>query len=184
MPATLSGNRYASVPTGEPMQTAIALVIALGMSAGAASLSADEQADGKKYEKGATVTLQGCVTAAEAKDTWVLTHVREWPAATTDMGKYGKRYYWLDKLGKDLRQHGGHTIQVSGKIDEVKKSEIDIESGESDGGMTVEIEGPGTDVKTTAENAQVGALTGKDIPITLLKVKVDDIKMIAANCNP
>ena len=26
-------------------------------------------------------------------------------------------------------------------------------------------------------------LTGKDIPITLLKVKVDDIKMIAANCN-
>jgi hypothetical protein len=49
----------------------------------------------------------------------------------------------------------------------------------------VEIEGPGKDVKTTAENAQIGALTGtsrKDIPITLLKLKVDDIKMVSANC--
>ena len=124
------------------MKTAIALVVALGMSAGMASLSADTQADGKKYEKGATVTLQGCVTAAEAKDTWVLTNVHEWPLATTDMGKFGKRYYWLDKIGKDLRQHGGHTIQVTGKISEVKKSEIDIKSGDADGGMNVEIEGP------------------------------------------
>jgi hypothetical protein len=163
------------------MKTAIALAVTLGISA--AALSATQQADDKKYDKGATVTLQGCVVAAEKKDTWVLTHVREWPVATTDMGKYGKRYYWLDKLGKDLRAHGGHTIEITGKISDVKKSEIDVESGESDGGMTVEIEGPGTDVRTTAENAQVGALTGKDIPITLLKVKVDDIKMIAANCD-
>jgi len=165
------------------MKTAIALVVALGISAGMTSLSAREQADGKKYEKGATVTLQGCVTAAEAKDTWILTNVREWPISNSDMGKFGKRYYWLDKLGKDLRAHGGHTIQVTGKIDEVKKSEIDIKTGEDPTGMTVEIEGPGKDVKTTAENAQVGAITGKDIPITLLKVKVSDIKMIAANCN-
>lgn len=165
------------------MKTAIALAVAFGLSAGISAASI-EQADGQKYEKGATVTLQGCVTAAEAKDTWVLTNVREWPVATSDMGKYGKRYYWLDKIGKDLRQHGGHTIQVTGKIDEVKKSEIDIHTGESEGGMTVEIEGPGKDVKTTPENAQVvGAITGKDIPITLLKVKVDDIKMVAANCN-
>jgi len=165
------------------MKTAIACVIALGLSAGMSAVSAQGQADAKKYEKGATVTLQGCVTAAEKKDTWVLTNVHEWPMSTTDMGKFGKRYYWLDKLGKDLRQHGGHTIQVTGKIDEVKKSEIDVKTGEDPMGMTVEIEGPGKDVKTTAENAQVGALTGKDIPITLLKVKVDDIKMIAANCN-
>lgn len=165
------------------MKTAIALVVALGLSAGMSAVSAQEHHDAKKYDKGSTVTLQGCVSAAKDKDTWVLTNVSEWPMSTTDMGKFGKRYYWLDKVGKDLRQHGGHTIQVTGKITEVKKSEIDIKSGEADGGMNVEIEGPGKDVKTTAENAQVGALTGKDIPITLLKVKVDDIKMIAANCN-
>lgn len=165
------------------MKTAIVFVVALGFSAGMSAVSAQEHADAKKYDKGSTVTLQGCVSAAEAKDTWVLTNVREWPASTTDMGKYGKRYYWLDKLGKDLRAHGGHTIQVTGKITDVEKSELDIHTGDSDGGMTVEIEGPGKDVKTTPENAQVGAITGKDIPITLLKVKVDDIKMIAANCN-
>jgi len=165
------------------MKTGIALIVALGLSAGMSAVSAQSQADSHKYDKGSTVTLQGCVVAAEKKDTFVLTNVREWPIADSDMGKFGKRYYWLDKLGKDLRAHAGHTIQVVGKIDEVKKSEIDIKTGEDPTGMTVEIEGPGKDVKTTAENAQVGALTGKDIPITLLKVKVDDIKMIAANCN-
>lgn len=165
------------------MKIAMALTVALGLSAAMSTVSAQSQADGQKYEKGSTVTLQGCVVAAEEKDTWVLTNVREWPESNSDMGKFGKRYYWLDKLGKDLRAHGGHTIQVVGKIDDVEKSEIDVKSGESNGGMTVEIEGPGKDIKTTAENAQVGAITGKDIPITLVKVKVDEIKMIAANCN-
>lgn len=170
------------------MRLAIAFAVAVGVSAGMSSVAAQSPSDGQKYEKGSTVTLQGCVVAAEAKDTWVLTNVKEWPMATSDMGKYGKRYYWLDKLGKDLRAHGGHTIQVVGKIDEVEKSEIEIKAGEDTTGMTVEIEGPGKDVRTTAENAQVnpiGAIVGggKDIPITLLKVKVDEIKMIAANCN-
>lgn len=170
------------------MKTAIALVAAVTVAAGMSSVAAQSQADAQKYDKGSIVTLQGCVVAAEKKDTYVLTNVREWPAANSDMGKYGKRYYWLDKLGKDLRAHGGHTIQVVGKIDEVKKSEIEFKKGEDGAGMTVEIEGPGTDVRTTVGNAQVnpiGAIIGdgKDIPITLLKVKVDEIKMIAANCN-
>lgn len=169
------------------MKTGFALVVALGIGFGMSAVSAREQADGKKYEKGSTVTLQGCVVAAEKKDTYVLTNVREWPIANSDMGKFGKRYYWIDKNAKDFRAHGGHTIQLVGKITDVQKSEIDVKSGESDGGTTVEVEGPGRDVKTTAANAQVGAITGgdkQDIPITLLKLKVDDVKMIAANCTP
>lgn len=167
------------------MKTTIALVVALGIAAGISTVSANQQGDTKKYDKGSTVTLQGCVVAAEKKDTFVLTNVREWPIGNSDMGKYGKRYYWIDKNAKDFRAHGGHTIQLVGKITEVKKSEIDVKSGESDGGTTVEVEGPGRDVKTTAANAQVGAITGgdkQDIPITLLKLKVDDVKMVAANC--
>lgn len=167
------------------MKTAFALVVALGMSAGMSAVAAQGQPDSQKYDKGSTVTLQGCVTAAKDKDTWVLTNVREWPIGNSDMGKYGRRYYWIDKNAKDFRAHGGHTVQLTGKITEVKKSEIDVKTGDSDGGMNVEIEGPGKDVKTTAENAQatVGAITGKDIPITLLKLKIDDVKMVAANCN-
>jgi len=164
------------------MHIAIALVAAVSVAAGMSSVAAQSPADTQKYDKGSIVTLQGCVVAGEKKDTWVLTDVKEWPIGVSDMGKYGRRYYWLDKLGNDLRDHGGHTIQVIGKIDSVQKSEI--ETYEDPTGMTVKIEGRGgRDVKTTKPNAQaVGAIAGKDIPITLLKLKVQELKMVAANC--
>jgi hypothetical protein len=170
------------------MKTAIALLVMLGFGAGFSSVSAREQGDGQKYEKGATVTLQGCVVAAEKKDTYVLTNVREWPVGTSDMGKFGKRYYWIDKAGKDMKAHLGHTIQLIGKISDVEKSEIEFKTGENGMGMNVEIEGPGRDVRTPAANANVnaaGAAAGKnDIPITLLKLKVEEIKMTSATCTP
>lgn len=152
----------------------LALVTVTGMSSGAV------QSDDKKFDKGSTVTLQGCVVAAEKKDTFVLNNVREWPMATTDMGKHGKRMYWIEKTDK-LKGHVGHTIQVTGKITEVAKSEMEFK----DGGFKVEIEGPGRDVVTPAANAGVDVKTRPnkdDIPITLLKLKVDEVKMVAANC--
>ena len=170
------------------MKTAIALVVALGFGAGVSVISANEQGDGKKYDKGATVTLQGCVVAAEKKDTFVLTNVREWPIANSDMGKFGKRYYWIDKGSKDYKAHLGHTIQVIGKISDVEKSEIEFKAGENGMGMNVEVEGPGRDVVTSPANAQApvpaGQTAGKnDMPITLLKVKVEEIKMTSPTCN-
>jgi hypothetical protein len=170
------------------MKTAIALVVALGFGTGLSAVSAREQGDGQKYEKGATVTLQGCVVAAEKKDTYVLTNVREWPVGNSDIGKFGKRYYWIDKAGKDMKAHLGHTIQLIGKISDVEKSEIEFKTGENGMGMNVEIEGPGRDVRTPAANANVnaaGAVAGKnDIPITLLKLKVEEIKMTSPTCAP
>lgn len=168
------------------MKIAMAVVVALGIGAGLTAVSAMEQ-DGKKYDKGASVTLQGCVTTAEKKDTYILTNVHEWPMGASDMGKYGKRYYWLDKVAKDLKGHVGHTIQVMGKITDVDKSEIEFKPGENGMGLNVEIEGPGRDVKTSPSNANVTVPPGQmahknDMPITLLKVKVGEIKMIAATC--
>ena len=164
----------------------VALVFAVVLAAGTSSVAAQAQSDGKKYEKGATVTLQGCVVAAEKKDTYVLTNVREWPVANSDMGKYGKRYYWIDKSAKDMKAHLGHTLQVIGKISDVEKSEIEIKAGENGMGLNVEIEGPGRDVVTPAGNANVnpaGRTAGKnDIPITLLKLKVEEIKMTSSTC--
>jgi len=169
------------------MKTAIALIVALTAGAGLSAVSAQEQSDAKKYEKGATVTLQGCVVAAEAnKDTYVLTNVREWPVADSDMGKFGKRYYWIDKAGKDMKAHLGHTIQLVGKISDVEKSEIEFKKGESGMGMNVEIEGPGKDVVTSPANADVkmeSRPNTKDIPITLLKLKVDEITMTSSTCS-
>ena len=168
------------------MKTGLALVVALGIGVGMTPVSARAQGDGNKYEKGATVTLQGCVVAAEKKDTYVLTNVREWPVANSDMGKFGKRYYWIDKAGKDMKAHLGHTIQVIGTISDVTKSEIEWKAGESGTGMNVEIEGPGKDVVTPAANAAVNPASvpnKNDIPITLLKLKVEEIKMTSSTCS-
>ena len=117
------------------MKTAIALVFAVALASGMSSVAAQAQADGKKYEKGATVTLQGCVVAAEKKDTYVLTNVHEWPVANSDMGKFGKRYYWIDKAD-NMKAHLGHTIQLIGKITDVEKSEIEFKAGENGNGST------------------------------------------------
>jgi hypothetical protein len=68
--------------------------------------------------------------------------VREWPVANSDMGKFGKRYYWIEKDDK-MKGHVGHTIQLIGKITDVTKSEIEFKAGESGNGFNVEIEGPG-----------------------------------------
>jgi hypothetical protein len=158
---------------------AVAFVTAAGMPA------TGQQADGKKFDKGSTVTLQGCVVAAEKKDTFILTNVSEWPASTTDMGKFGKRMYWIEKTDK-MKGHLGHTIQVIGKITDVEKSEMELKAGESGNGFNVEIEGPGRDVVASAGNAGVkpeNRPNKDDIPITLLKLKIDDIKMVSSQCS-
>jgi hypothetical protein len=161
---------------------AAGLVLAFVTAAGVTTNS--QQADGKKYDKGSTVTLQGCVTAAEKKDTFILTNVSEWPASTTDMGKFGKRMYWIEKTDK-MKGHLGHTIQVIGKITSVEKSEMELKAGVSGNGFNVEIEGPGKDVVAPAGNAGVkmeNRPNKDDIPITLLKLQVEEIKMVAPSC--
>ncbi len=165
--------------------TATTLILGLITAAGVSSGAAQAQADAKKFEKGSTVTLQGCVVMAEKKDTFILTNVREWPLSTTDMGKFGKRMYWIEKTDK-MKAHIGHTIQFTGKITDVEESEMELRAGENGNGFNVEIEGPGRDVRTPAGNAGVNAesLPNKsDIPITLLKLKIDDIKMISSTCS-
>ena len=121
--------------------------------------------------EGDTVTLQGCVVAAEKKDTFILTKVREWPIAESDIGKFGKRYYWIEKTDK-LKDHAGHTIQITARITDVEKSELEFKAGESGNGINVEIEGPGKDVVTPAANAAIATPpaghAGKEMPITLM----------------
>ena len=167
-------------------RTIAALAVVAGLLAGASQASAQKDPDKKKYDKGSTVTLQGCVTAAEKKGTFVLTDVKELPVAERMTGKYGPRYYWIDKGSKDLMAHLGHQVMFVGKITDVDKSKIDIKSGEMNGGTIVEIEGPGKDVKTTAANAGINAAARpnkEDIDITLLKVNVEQMTMVSGTCS-
>jgi len=162
---------------------AAGLVLAVGLTT-AGSLTAEQgNMDGKKYDKGATVTLQGCVIAGDKKDTYVLGQVQEWPAANSMMGKHGRRMYWIDKTADEMKPHLGHLIQVTGKISDVKKSEIEMEDVKKGVGHMVEIEGPGRNVETTAANAGVSPQHGTDdIPITLLVLKVEELKMVSSSC--
>ena len=163
---------------------AAGLVLAL-ISAAGLTLTAQHQADARKFDKGSTVTLQGCVVPAEKKDTFILTNVSEWPASTTEMGKFGKRMYWIEKTDK-MKGHLGHTIQLIGKITDVEKSEMELEAGQSGNGFKVEIEGPGRDVVAPAPTAGVkleNRPNTDDIPITLLKLQVNEIKMVSPKCS-
>ncbi len=158
--------------------TTTGLTLALVAAGGVPTAAQDR--DDKRFAKGSTVTLQGCVVAAEKKDTFVMNNVREWPIAATDIGKHGKRMYWIEKTDK-LKGHVGHTIQVTGKITDVAKSEMEFK----DGGFKVEIEGPGRDVVTAATNAGVNPMNRPnrdDIPITLLKLQLDNVNMVSSNC--
>jgi hypothetical protein len=85
-----------------------------------------------------------------------------------------------------MKDHLGHTIQLVGKISDVEKSEIEFKKGEHGAGMNVEIEGPGKNVVTTPANADLKVESRpntNDMPITLLKLKVDEIKMTSPTCN-
>ena len=162
---------------------AAGLALAAGLSTVGSLDAAQENVDGKKYDKGATITLQGCVVAGDKKDTYVLGNVREWPLANSEQGKYGRRMYWIDKKSDDMKAHLGHTIQVVGKITDVKKSEIEMEDATRSQGQVIEIEGPGRNVETSAANAGVAANHGtKDIPITLLMLKVEELTMLSSSC--
>jgi hypothetical protein len=74
-----------------------------------------------------------------------------------------------------------------GTITDVDSEEMEVKLGEDGkGGWTVEIEGPGKNVRGTAAQAGVataGRQSGKnDIKTTLVKVKIDNVTMVAASC--
>jgi len=141
--------------------------------------------DGTKYDKGAIVTVQGCVVAGESKDTFVFTGVKEWPIGMSPNGIYGPRHYWFDMGQHDFGSFVGQTVQLKGPIVELKESEIEREPGGWHDGKVVAIELPGRDVRTTPGNAGVG-MTNRpdrtDVKVTLLKVKVDELIVVLKTC--
>ena len=161
--------------------TAIAFLIA-GLAATAAAASQtprhdDERAVGQK------VTLTSCVERGQKADTFLLTHTADVPVHPAT---HGRVVYWLNDV-KPLRPHVGHQIRINGTITDVDQEEMEVKLGDDGkGGWSVEIEGPGRDVRAGAERAGVGTTgrqSGKnDIKTTLVKLKVDEVVMVAASC--
>lgn len=150
-----------------------AVAMACGF-AGAVTLAQDHSAHQSqaKLTKGSSVAIEGCVTAGEKADTYVLGTVKEIPGQPMETGK--RRVYWVER--KHLRGHVGHVVQLAGRIDDVETHELEVKT--NDDGVVVEIEADGRQVKTTPGTVPVptsGTAKEVDIPTTVIKLKVDKV---------
>jgi hypothetical protein len=141
-----------------------------------------------KLMKGASVAIEGCVTAAENDDAFVLAAVREIPGRPIESGL--RVFYRLDSV-KELRGRVGQVVRVDGRIDGVTDGNIEIKPGKAkDGGTLVELELPGRDIDTTPAVAGVAGVTGTSgkagdepkMKITVIKLDVDKVTTVKASC--
>ena len=160
-------------------RNALAIVV-LGIAAANTPLLSSGQ---HERTVGQEVMLSSCVEAGQKPDTFVLTHTADVPVHPASSGRV---VYWLDTV-KPLREHVGHQVRVKGTITDVKQNEMEVKLGEDGkGGWTVEIEGPGRDVRTTPDKAGVDTANRRseedDIKTTLVKMKVNEVVMTAEKC--
>lgn len=137
--------------------------------------------------KGATIIIEGCVAAGQKPDTYVLGTVREVQAVP--VAHLRKRIYWLDDT-KDIKGHVGHLVRITGRVQDLERSQIGIELGAGPkGGAVATIEGPGgSDVSVPTATVGVGPVGAKaqsdvDVPITLIKFKVNKVTRLAGTCS-
>ena len=135
--------------------------------------------------KGSTVMLTSCVEKAQDGDgdKFVLTHVADVPAQGAT---HGRVVYWIDRTDQ-IKPHVGHQIRLQGTVTDIDKAEMEVKLGpDGKGGAFVEIEGHGTQVKTTPSSAGVSAagqtIRERDIPTTVVKLKIDKLEMVADSC--
>ena len=169
---------------------ALALMPALALAqAQGSSTSSKTGANNVKRE----VTLQGCVTPGVDKGTVALTQVTEiaQPGQSVMPAEaHGRRVvFWL-MPDTELAKQVGHMVQVRGKTDKIQESEIELKAGhQKSGGLVVEFEGPGKDVKLP--NEVVGSTVGtagrttpekNDVKTFLIRVNVDNVQSIEGTC--
>jgi hypothetical protein len=134
------------------------------------------------------IKLQGCVVPGLDKGTFALTQVSEVGAGALTIPEValGRRVmFWLTDA-KKLRDYVGRMVEVRGKIEgDAKESEIEVKAGpREDGGLIVEFEGPGKNVRVPAETVSDAVGTsgrtepGKDIKTYLVKVNVDHVDTV------
>jgi hypothetical protein len=165
-------------------------LIALAIVLAAVPLAAASQTANSTEKK---ITFHGCVMPGTEKDTYVITQVMEIPGpggATMPEVAHGRRVlFWLHR-DDDVKKHVGHMVEVRGHFRDLEKSELELKPGtQKDGGLIVEFEGPGKDVR--ASNSTVGAAVGttgrvaperNDVPTYLAHINVEEVKM-AGECN-
>ncbi|MDP2053651.1 MAG: hypothetical protein Q8L75_08450 [Acidobacteriota bacterium] len=162
-------------------------IVSLGLLIiGAAASVAAQPMRTSNFEVGEEIQLQGCVVDAERSGNYVFSRVTAWPVATTPEGRYGPRHFWLADAAKFLPEHVGRTIQVTGKIVDLRESEIERNPQyNSQGGTRVGIELPTGSVFTAPGLAGIpaGQRDSKvDMKITLVKVEMISLLVVMQSC--
>lgn len=131
------------------------------------------------------ITFMGCVASAE-RDTYTLAPVMRLlepaPRRVPEFAHGRQVFFWLDDE-EQIRRHIGRMVEVRGEFSAIETSEVELKSGRHrDGGLIVEFEGPGRDVRTSAAAAGVAIGTGgataekDDIKAYLLRVDVKSVR--------
>jgi hypothetical protein len=126
-------------------------------------------------------------------DTFILTDVTQSPGAggvILPEIAHGRRVLFWIKNDAAIRNHPNKMIEVTGRFTNLKESEIELKAGRnSDGGLMVEIEGPGRDVR--APNRAVGTELGtagrqtpekNDVKTLLAEVRVTYVREVPGTC--
>ena len=136
------------------------------------------------FAQGMVVTAQGCVRRAEDANAFVFTQVTTWPIAKTAWGQYGPRHFAIRLPAHKLDEYVGDTLQLTGRIIDIQKSEIETEPGLRRFGRFIEFERPDRNVLVRPESAGID-LHGRgkgDIAITLLDYEVDSVMRVMRGC--
>lgn len=167
------------------MKLAIPVVIAAAALC-AAPLAATANQDPNTLKRGELITVRGCVEQGAKKGHYVLANFSQIPpageAAIPKTWQGRRVLFWLEDLPK-MDQHFNHMVEVQGEFINLRESELDPKV--QDGGQIVELEGPGRDVDVTMKQARevVGTSGMEKTQTLLIRVDVDEVKMISDKCN-
>jgi len=167
--------------------------VAAALLLSAAPVAAQQAPTPSPAASSGRITLQGCVRPALDKDQVIVTDVTEvtnGAQSAMPTEAHGRKVlFWLDR-DDALKPHVGHMVEVTGTPGAIEKSEAELKAGrQKDGGLAVEFEGTGKDVK--ASNDVVGQPLGtsgrvtpekNDVKTFLLHVKVDNVRPLTAPC--
>jgi len=169
------------------------LILAVACAVAPLTAAPQKDAGSSSPSSAQNITLRGCVIPGEDKGTYVLTRVTEVPQAgrsAIPATAHGRRVvFWLDK-DAELLKHANHAVEVTGVLNGVEESEIELKSGtRKDGGLMAEFEGPGKDVRVPNEAvASAVGTTGRavpesrDIKTILMKVRVTGVQAVDYSC--
>jgi len=171
--------------------TAAMLIAALTPALAFAQINPPAKSDDRNTNH--EVTLQGCVVPGVDKGSAALasvTEIAEPGHSVMPAEAHGRRVvFWL-MPDNAIVPHVGHMIQVRGVTSKIEESEIELKAGhQKDGGLVVEFEGPGKDVKVS--NEVIGDAIGtagrtkaekNDVKTFLIRVNVQDVKALSDNC--